>query len=84
MRRIAAVLRGGESSTQVAVDVADFEDGGSQVDGAEEEEGKVEYDEKAVDWMMQQLCMYQTRTALISKPLAAKVSEEYIFMFFSW
>lgn len=32
------------------------------------------YDDRAVEWMMQQLCMYQTRMALISKPLAAKVS----------
>ncbi|CAM9227215.1 unnamed protein product [Hapterophycus canaliculatus] len=38
----------------------------------EEEKEEVLYDEKAVEWMMQQLCMYQTRIALISNPLAAK------------
>lgn len=42
-------------------------------DEDEDEEEVVLYDEKAVEWMMQQLCMYQTRTALISSPLAAKV-----------
>lgn len=42
----------------------------------QEEEEAVLYDEKAVEWMMQQLCMYQTRTALISNPLAAKVRHD--------
>lgn len=41
--------------------------------GEEQEDEQVLYDERAVEWMMQQLCMYQTRTALISQPLAAKV-----------
>lgn len=51
-------------------------DAGAEEHGGLEEEDEEEivlYDEKAVEWMMQQLCMYQTRTALISKPLAAKV-----------
>lgn len=42
----------------------------------DDEEEVVLYDEKAVEWMMQQLCMYQTRTALISNPLAAKVRND--------
>lgn len=42
----------------------------------EDVEEAVDYDEKAVEWMMQQLCMYQTRTALISRPLAEKVPSE--------
>lgn len=57
---------------------ARMDDAGAEEDGGLEEEDEEEivlYDEKAVEWMMQQLCMYQTRTALISKPLAAKVQQ---------
>ncbi|CBJ27241.1 conserved unknown protein [Ectocarpus siliculosus] len=47
--------------------------GGEEDEEQEEEEVEpVLYDEKAVEWMMHQLCMYQTRTALISNPLAEK------------
>ncbi|CAM9862592.1 unnamed protein product [Ectocarpus fasciculatus] len=46
--------------------------GGEDQEQEEEEVEPVLYDEKAVEWMMQQLCMYQTRTALISNPLADK------------
>lgn len=62
--------------------VDEEEEGDDELDGAvgkgedeqgDDEEEAVLYDEKAVEWMMQQLCMYQTRTALISNPLAAKV-----------
>lgn len=84
--RVAAALRGGRSMRQSSVVDSDEEeheeadneemDSAGMVEGREEEvedgEG-VTYDEQAVEWMMQQLCMYQTRTALISKPLAAKV-----------
>lgn len=62
--------------------VDEEEEGDDELDGAveagedaqeeDDEEEVVLYDEKAVEWMMQQLCMYQTRTALISNPLAAK------------
>lgn len=63
--RQSAVVEGEEEE--------EAEDGA--VGGGEDEEEfePVLYDEKAVEWMMQQLCMYQTRTALISNPLAAKV-----------
>lgn len=54
-------------------DLGDAIAGEHEEDEEEEEEEAVLYDEKAVEWMMQQLCMYQTRTALISNPLAAKV-----------
>lgn len=85
---IAAALRGGRSMRQSgAADEVDnsFEEevgeekgehGGEdqeQQEEGEEDEEVVQYDGKAVEWMMQQLCMYQTRTALISNPLAAKV-----------
>eukprot|EP00904_Undaria_pinnatifida_P013179 jgi/Undpi1/8992/HiC_scaffold_26.g11453.m1 len=62
--RQSAVVEGEEEE--------EAEDGA--VGGGEDEEEfePVLYDEKAVEWMMQQLCMYQTRTALISNPLAAK------------
>lgn len=86
----AVELRGGFSIQQSAEegedeDGADQEQGGSgdrqglrkeagdrDMQQAEEDPGR--YDDRAVEWMMQQLCMYQTRMALISKPLAAKVS----------
>lgn len=76
--RFAATLRGGQATRRAADTGTDEED---QLDGLnvepnvgdEDEEATVEYDEEAVEWMMQQLCMYQTRTALISRPLAAKV-----------
>ncbi len=84
--RIAAALRGGQSrrqgrTTDIDGDVdSDEEEAEEGLEGEEEEEQEGEeeeevvlYDEKAVQWMMQQLCMYQTRTALISNPLAAKV-----------
>lgn len=66
--------------------VDEEEEGDDELDGAveagedaqeeDDEEEVVLYDEKAVEWMMQQLCMYQTRTALISNPLAAKVRKD--------
>lgn len=83
--QIAAALRGGRSMRQMAEeeDSVDEEEDDLRGDGEqeekEEEEGgkegeeEVLYDDKAVEWMMQQLCMYQTRVALISNPLAAKV-----------
>lgn len=86
--RVAAVLRGGRSMGQqsgtqdeksegneLAEEGHDEEAGGEDEEEQEQEEQEevVLYDEREVEWMMQQLCMYQTRTALISKPLAAKV-----------
>lgn len=80
---IATVLRGGRSMRQSRAvdderDQDNEEDDAEEVLGEEEEEEEevVLYDEKAVEWMVQQLCMYQTRTALISNPLAAKVRPE--------
>lgn len=76
--RIAALLRGGQSSRCAVADGTLQDREGEEMkvkveaEGAPGDEG-VEYDEKAVEWMMQQLCMYQTRTALISGPLAVKV-----------
>eukprot|EP00903_Cladosiphon_okamuranus_P005559 g5535.t1 len=82
--RIATVLRGGRSTLQrhggdeeIEYQEDDEEDEGAleeeeEEEGGEEEEEVVPYDEKDVEWMMQQLCMYQTRVALISNPLAAK------------
>eukprot|EP00752_Nemacystus_decipiens_P011033 g9802.t1 len=81
--RIATVLRGGRSMRQSRTGDDDSkeqkndqedEEGalGEEEEEDEEEDEVVLYDEKAVEWMMQQLCMYQTRTALISSPLAAK------------
>lgn len=90
--KIAAALRGGRSMRQTAgeedqesqqeEEEEQEEDEmmtGEEEDEEQEEEGEVEpvlYDEKAVEWMMQQLCMYQTRTALISNPLAEKVHHQ--------
>jgi len=80
--RIATALRGGQSRRQDRTTDIDRDEESDEEAGEEEEEGMEEeeeeeevilYDEKAVEWMMQQLCMYQTRTALISNPLAAKV-----------
>ncbi|CAM9885913.1 unnamed protein product [Ectocarpus sp. 12 AP-2014] len=84
--KIAAALRGGRSMRQTAgdedeesqEDEDEVEDEEMVTGGEEDEEQEAEevepvlYDEKAVEWMMQQLCMYQTRTALISNPLAEK------------
>lgn len=71
--------------------VDEEEEGDDELDGAvgageneqeDDEEEVVLYDEKAVEWMMQQLCMYQTRTALISNPLAAKVRHDKLVLRF--
>lgn len=83
--RIATVLRGGRSMRQSRAGDEEIEDQendeqdeevlgeAEEEEEGEEEEELVPYDEEAVEWMMQQLCMYQTRVALISNPLAAKV-----------
>lgn len=79
--KVAAALRGGILMRQSSKgdEEKENEETGDAVtaegsdEEPEDEEEAVLYDEKAVEWMMQQLCMYQTRTALISKPLAAKV-----------
>ena len=89
---VAATLRGGETIGHRIADEEDEEttnqehenhdviglDGASDTPEQLAEEESVLYDERAVEWMMQQLCMYQTRLALISKPLAAKVLYEYV------
>lgn len=77
---LARVLRGGQTMRQRSNNAGDLEDedeelgeAGLQDEGLEADGETPHYNEKAVEWMMQQLCMYQTRTALISRPLAAKV-----------
>ncbi|CAM9697441.1 unnamed protein product [Ectocarpus sp. 8 AP-2014] len=82
--KITAALRGGRSMRQTAreedeeSEEEEEEDEEMMIGGEDDEEQEAEevepvlYDEKAVEWMMQQLCMYQTRTALISNPLADK------------
>ncbi|CAM9110709.1 unnamed protein product [Ectocarpus sp. 4 AP-2014] len=68
----------GEEDEESQEDEDEVEDEEMMTGGAEDDEQEAEevepvlYDEKAVEWMMQQLCMYQTRTALISNPLAEK------------
>lgn len=71
--------------------VDEEEEGDDELDGVvgagedeqeDDEEEVVLYDEKAVEWMMQQLCMYQTRTALISNPLAAKARHDKLVLGF--
>lgn len=79
--RIAVELRGGQSGRRAAVaddavvlNDTEEDEGEDEVEQGEDgDEERVGYDEKAVEWMIQQLCMYQTRTAFISGPLAEKV-----------